>query len=331
MIERVWRLLAVGLCVFLLGCSRGPAALSVHPWEQVPLPTTATLMDITFDPAQPEHGWLVGTEATLLETQDGGKTWQLRALDLGEGLYRLTAVSMRAGEGWVVGKPALLLHTTDGGKSWVRIPLDERLPGAPIAITALAAGEAEMTTDLGAIYRTSDGGQTWQAQVQQALGAARDLDRDARGRYTAVSTKGNFYSTWEPGQAAWVQHNRESSRRVQSMGFTPTGGLWMLSQAGELRFNPDGEEGHWTAPLQPEGNVGFLGIGLLDLAYRSDQELWLSGGSGTLYVSQDGGKTWQQDKEVEKIPANLYRIVFFTPDQGFILGNQGTLLRYRGA
>lgn len=325
------RLLAVLMCVLLLGCSRGPVATTTHPWEQVSLPTTATLMDIAFDPDQPQHGWLVGTEATLLETEDGGKTWNLRTLDLGEGLYRFTAVSMRDGEGWVVGKPPLLLHTTDGGRSWVRIPLDEKLPGAPIAIIALGKDSAEMTTDLGAIYRTTDGGKTWQAQVEQALGAARDLDRDSQGHYTAVSTKGNFYSTWEPGQSAWVQHNRESSRRVQSMGFTPDGGLWMLSQAGELRFNPDGQEGHWSKPLQPEGNVGFLGIGLLDMAYRSPQEIWLTGGSGTLYVSYDGGQTWQQDKEVANIPANLYRIVFFTPEQGFILGNQGTLLRYRGA
>ena len=327
----MWRWLAAWVCVLLLGCSRGPVATTTHPWEQVPLPTKATLMDIAFDPADWSHGWLVGTEGTLLETHDGGKTWQMRALDLGEGLYRLTAVSMRNGEGWVVGKPPLLLHTTDGGQSWVRIPLSEQLPGVPIAITALGEGAAEMTTDLGAIYRTTDGGQTWQAQVERALGAARDLARDSQGRYVAVSSKGNFYSTWEPGQSAWVQHHRESSRRVQSMGFTPDGGLWMLSQAGELRFNPDGQEGHWSKPIQPEGNVGLLGIGLLDLAYRSPQEIWLAGGSGTLYVSYDGGQTWQQDKAVADIPANFYQIVFFTPDQGFVLGNQGTLLRYRGA
>jgi photosystem II stability/assembly factor-like uncharacterized protein len=45
-------------------------------------------------------------------------------------------------------------------------------------------------------------------------------------------------------------------------------------------------------------------------------------------VSLDGGKTWQKDREMEDVPSNLYKIVFVTPEQGFIIGQKGVLLKY---
>jgi photosystem II stability/assembly factor-like uncharacterized protein len=50
-----------------------------------------------------------------------------------------------------------------------------------------------------------------------------------------------------------------------------------------------------------------------------------------LLHSADGGKTWEKDRLVENVPSNLYRIKFFGPDQGFIIGQQGTLLKYQQA
>jgi photosystem II stability/assembly factor-like uncharacterized protein len=47
--------------------------------------------------------------------------------------------------------------------------------------------------------------------------------------------------------------------------------------------------------------------------------------------SFDGGKTWQKDREVESIPANFYRVVFLNPEQGFVMGQDGTLLKYQPA
>lgn len=310
----------VGFCI---GCSYVPSA-SYNPWHQVSLPTDATLRDVAFT-SDSHHGWLVGSNSTILETTDGGETWQQKVLDLGEQNYRFTSISFSGEEGWLVGEPAILLHTNNGGASWSRIPLSEKLPGDPNTILALSPNSAEMTTTVGAIYQTKDTGKTWQAMVQEAVGVVRNISRSQDGKYIAVSARGNFYSTWEPGQNAWTQHNRNSSKRLQNMGFTDDGRLWILARGGQLQFSSVDDQESWEEGQYPEFSTSW---GLLDLAYRTPDEIWLSGGSGNLLCSFDGGKTWQKDREVENVPSNFYKIVFVNSEQGFILGQEGVLLKY---
>jgi photosystem II stability/assembly factor-like uncharacterized protein len=332
MIKPLRQLLVLVLIVVLgTGCARSFLPdVSVNPWEAVPLPTEATLSDIAFT-KDAKHGWLVGKSSTLLETADGGKTWELRSLDLGDQSYTFTSVSFSGNEGWIVGEPSILLHTTDGGKTWLNVPLSEQLPGFPWVITALGPGQAEMATNVGAIYKTADEGQSWKALVQESVGVVRNMVRSPDGRYVAVSSRGNFYSTWAPGQDAWIQHNRTSSRRLQNMGFSPDGRLWLLARGGLVQFLNSNIESleqadAWQEPVYPEFSTSW---GLLDLAYRNEDELWISGGSANLLYSPDGGETWLKDRDVENLPSNFYRVVFLNADQGFILGQDGVLLRYR--
>ncbi len=55
------------------------------------------------------------------------------------------------------------------------------------------------------------------------------------------------------------------------------------------------------------------------------------GGSGSLFKSEDGGNSWKRDKATDGVAGNLYAIKFFPNNLGFILGNNGILLRYIGA
>ncbi|MEH2192252.1 MAG: photosynthesis system II assembly factor Ycf48 [Nostoc sp.] len=325
LILKGWQRIAALLIVVIMciSCSKVPS-VSYNPWKVISVPTESNLLDIAFT-NNPEHGYLVGSNATLLETNDGGNNWKPIILQLDDEKYRFDSVSFAGKEGWIAGEPGLLLHTTDEGASWSRIPLSEKLPGSPIAVKALADNTAEMATDVGAIYKTTDGGKNWKAQVESAVGVVRNIERSADGKYVAVSAKGSFYSTWEPGQDAWVPHNRNTSRRVENMGFADNGQLWLLARGGQIQFSDPTKPEEWQKAKYPELSTSW---GLLDLAYRTPDEIWIGGGSGNLLRSGDGGKTWEKDREVEEVAANLYKIVFLQPEQGFIIGDRGVLLKY---
>ena len=313
-------LLVALLCI---GCST-VASTSSNPWQVINLPTEATFSDLAFA-EDPLHGWMVGSKATIEETTDGGNTWTQRNIELSDEKITFTGISFKGEEGWIVGKPSILLHTDDGGESWSRIPLSDKLPGAPYGIVALSPGAAEMVTDLGAIYQTKDSGSSWKALVEGAVGVARNIARSTDGEYVAVSARGNFYSTWEPGSREWQPHDRNSSRRLQNMGFGKDGRRWLLARGGQIQFSDPEEPETWAEPQYPEPSTSW---GLLDVAYRTPEEIWVTGGSGNLLLSKDSGKTWQKDRELEKVPANFYKILFMGEDRGFVLGNNGVLLKY---
>jgi photosystem II stability/assembly factor-like uncharacterized protein len=325
-------------------------------WEQVDLPLEPgiILLDIAFEEGDPNHGFLLGTRQTILETFDGGKTWDFKAITAAfdeDVNYRFNSITFKGKEGWIVGKPAILLHTIDGGANWERIGLSPRLPGAPVLITAVSDnGVAELVTDEGAIYLTTDTARNWKAAVEETISATLNrtvssgvqgasyytgtlstIARNPDGEYLGLSSRGNFYMTWTPGQAYWQPHNRSSGRRVQSMGWRPDGGIWELTRGGGIYFSN-------TASLPEEdddfseGRIGSRGFGLLDLSYTPDgKQFWIVGGSGSVFVSNDAGKSWKRDRGTDNVAANLYRVRFQSNKQGFVLGNDGILLRFTGA
>lgn len=94
-------------------------------------------------------------------------------------------------------------------------------------------------------------------------GSFSNINRSLEGNYVAVSSRGNFYMTWTPGQTYWQPHNRPGARRVQNMGWTPANELWLTTRGGDVLLNqePGVSDKFETARLTSRG------FGVLDVGY----------------------------------------------------------------
>ncbi len=314
-LKLVGGLLGVSL---LAGCGAPP--LERVEWKVVPTGIAkADLTDVAF--ADADHGLVVGSKSTILSTEDGGKTWKAGTLKLATGA-RFLSVSLNGTEGWISGEPKVLLHSVDSGKTWTGINLDRRLPGSPLFVTALSTGTAEVVLNSGLVIKTTDGGKNWRVMTPASAGGIRSAQRLADGSYWVVSLRGGSYLHWVPGEPQWTNYERSSSRRIQSMGFGDANNGWMINQGGEMQFTSDGGKS-WT----PGASVILNGIGLLDAAYSDGgKKLWVSGGNGTLLLSEDNGKSWKS-AVLDGVKTNLLNVYFFQ-DKGFVTGQNGILLKH---
>mmetsp|Transcript_15655 Transcript_15655/g.28459 ORF Transcript_15655/g.28459 Transcript_15655/m.28459 type:complete len:473 (+) Transcript_15655:94-1512(+) len=331
-------------------------------WEQYDLNTGQTLYDIDFDPKDPSHGFVVGARGLFYETKDYGRRWVSRSftnLNSGEeAKYRFQAVAVNGDDVWILGKPPLILHSKDGGVKWSKVPLSKKLPGEPKVITAFGDGVAEMATNSGAVYRTVNDGRTWKSRIRETVdatlnrvtssgvegasyfsGTVKSIRRNPDGGYLAVAQRGNFFLTLAPGDDSWVPHNRVTARRIQAMGYRittdatqkDTDGVWMTLNGGYLSTTTTNEYQDMqkqTKDIFAFSEIRTGGIGIIDIAYRTPAEAWAVGGSGVIYYSSDGGRTFNYDKSGNELPCNLYNVKFFDGGKvGYMIGSAGILLR----
>ena len=93
-------------------------------WTQSEIvPFTNTLTDI--DCISKKECWATGHDATILHSNDSGKTWIKQYEDIDFDAPLLSIHMYESGEGIAIGAFALSLRTTDGGQSWGYLFMDD--------------------------------------------------------------------------------------------------------------------------------------------------------------------------------------------------------------
>jgi photosystem II stability/assembly factor-like uncharacterized protein len=202
-------------------------------WTQAQVPARAALTAVHFP--DPNNGWAVGHDATIVRTQDGGKTWTLQNFKPELEKPFLDVLFLDSNRGFAVGAYGLLYATTDGGQTWTE-------PEAPAireeelhfnAITKLGNGDLFIAGESGMLGVSADG-LNWQrlsSPYDSSLFGA--LPVGAKGALI-FGLRGNAYLTQDVRGGKWTRLETHSVASMFGGTALPGGELAMVGLNGVI-------------------------------------------------------------------------------------------------
>ncbi len=131
----------------------------------------------------PKVGWAVGGFGSIINTEDGGYTWEIQKGSTRDNYYGVFFVD--PDYGWIVGESGKILHTTTGGKGWFGFGgWDKQDSGVYFTLEDLFFVDRQTGWAVGghSVLHTTDGGKTWHEQATfqetRALGSIYFVDRN---------------------------------------------------------------------------------------------------------------------------------------------------------
>ncbi len=276
-------------------------------------------------------GSILGTEARILKTEDGGRTWKQQFHD---DFCGLSTIHFPEDEntGYAAGScysppEEFMLKTIDGGNSW-----NEISTGDNAILMALFFINNELGWGVGRggkIVKTTDGGQTWEIQDSGDENRLNDVYFLNEYQGWAVGRFGTIVYTSDGGNN-W--HNQESDTDIWLNGvyFVDehtgwiAGGRWNYHLEDHEYIILRTRDGGATWESQENGT----GLSLSSVFFADHSNGWVAGNFGTILSTSDGGETWeQQESGTEWALSDMSFVdsgdgVF----DGWVVGNIGTIL-----
>jgi len=136
---------------------------TIAQWETQNSGVTENLIDVSF--VDSINGCVIGENATILTTKDGGANWVKQTSPITDADF--TKVEMITPDiGYIIGKDGLVLKTENGGNDWLKLETGYDHNFSDLSFTNtqkgwLASWKETQTERIGAIMHTDDGGTTW--------------------------------------------------------------------------------------------------------------------------------------------------------------------------
>lgn len=229
-------------------------------WAQSPSPVSGQLTAVDF--VDDQHGWVVGHDAAILVTDDGGLSWTLQhfAPELEQPLFDVRFID--ASRGFAIGAYGLMLRTDDGGETWDEVAYaddefaDSHLNGI------VQVGEALVVVgERGTIYRSPDLGETWEGVDFPYDGSMFGAVVTQSDRIIAFGLRGHVFVSDDVG-ASWTEVPLEGAISLNGGRVLADGRIVLVGMSGVVLVSDD--DGETFTRLRDPGGDALAGVFALD-------------------------------------------------------------------
>ena len=304
-------------------------SLSFAAWTRQRSGTMAWLRAVYF--LDQHHGWVAGSAGMLLETTDGGQTWNKMHPPTADVLRDVYFANDH--DGWLVCERDVfklktndeprtyLLKTSDGGLSWQRIVPDGIDASAKLVRAVFTGSERGWAFGEGGVaLATRDGGASWSRQTLPTkfllLGGAFVDEQHGWlvGAGATILQTSDGGTTWHNG----IVRDGASTRFVAT-SFVGNRLGWAVGATGRVFATTDGGRAWFQQRTSVDAD-------LLDVRFIDAAEGWIAGSNGTLLHTTDGGVRWSTETSGTTHP--LERLFFTDQNHGWAVGFGGTVLAF---
>jgi photosystem II stability/assembly factor-like uncharacterized protein len=264
------RLVAVGDRGTILVSSDG------EKWDQVASPVHATLTAVSF--ADPQHGWIVGHDATILHTADGGAKWTLQNFKPADFKPLLGVLALDAQRAFAVGAYGLFLTTADGGTTWTQVDAPAILEDGlhANALIKLGNGELFLAGETGLLGISTDGTEWTRLKLPYEGSLFGALRRGEKGALV-FGLRGNVLATEDVRSGQWRKINTETVQSMFGGGYLPGNEAVLVGADGEILVIATNDSvRRWRGPKDERS----LGSGTLSGVLPREKDLLVVGELG---------------------------------------------------
>ncbi len=283
--RRPWRALLVGgtavaavaviALAVVLNTGGRTAVGEATAWSTLGTPDVHSL---AFDPADPQHLYF-GHHGGLLETKDGGRSWQGTALRGADAMN----VAPPAGDFFQIAGHDVYMETADRGQTWQDVPND--LPGldlhAFVADPADPARAWAFSVGFG-LFETTDKGRTWELRQAGSWGALTTFVDGGTTILVAVGSTG--LSRSDDGGRTWTALGQPTGQ-IASLAASADGAVLYAGTTQGVSRSTDAGRTWTTSPLKT--------VGVTVAAFPKDPNVVAVVDDKTRFFrSSDGGVSW---------------------------------------